>query len=144
MKPSILALTALACLLSVPAQAQDIRYTPAAPGSPFSSAAEVDGILYLAGQIGMRPDGKLAEGFEGQGRQVMDNIAATLKAHGLGMDDVFKCTVMLADMSRWGDFNTIYVTYFKPDRLPARSAFGASGLAMGAAMEVECLAKVRR
>jgi enamine deaminase RidA (YjgF/YER057c/UK114 family) len=70
----------------------------------------------------------------------MDNIGAVLAAHGLGFDDVFKCTVMLADMSQWGEFNKVYVGYFKPDRRPARSAFGANGLALGAALEVECWA----
>ena len=53
---------------------------------------------------------------------------------------MFKCTVMLADMAEWEAFNKIYVTYFKPDRLPARSAFGANGLARGARVELECVA----
>jgi enamine deaminase RidA (YjgF/YER057c/UK114 family) len=47
---------------------------------------------------------------------------------------------MLDDMSQWNAFNAVYVTYFAPDRLPARSAFGADGLALGATLEVECLA----
>jgi 2-iminobutanoate/2-iminopropanoate deaminase len=64
----------------------------------------------------------------------------SLKLAGAGLDDVFKCTVMLADMSQWARFNAVYVTYFKPDRLPARSAFGASGLAFGAGVELECMA----
>jgi 2-iminobutanoate/2-iminopropanoate deaminase len=55
---------------------------------------------------------------------------------------VFKCTVMLADMTKWPDFNKVYVSYFDPDRLPARSAFGASGLALGAQVEVECWAYI--
>ncbi len=67
-------------------------------------------------------------------------IRATLKGSGRSIDDIFKCTVMLSDMSHWGEFNNIYVTYFKPDRLPARSAIGANGLARGAMLEVECLA----
>jgi enamine deaminase RidA (YjgF/YER057c/UK114 family) len=61
-----------------------------------------------------------------------------LKANGLTFDDVFKCTVMPADTSKWGDFNKIYVTYFNPDGLPARSALGANGLALGAQVELEC------
>ena len=55
------------------------------------------------------------------------------------MDDVVKCTVMLADMAEWDAMNREYVTYF-PRRLPARSAFGADGLALGALLEVECIA----
>ena len=109
---------------------------------PFSDAVQVGNILYLSGQIGSTADGKglVPGGMEAEAKQVMDNIGAVLKAHGRSFDDVFKCTVMLADMRQWGDFNKIYVTYFKPDRLPARSALGANGLALGAAVEVECWA----
>jgi enamine deaminase RidA (YjgF/YER057c/UK114 family) len=49
---------------------------------------------------------------------------------------------MLADMAKWADFNKVYLAYFDPDRLPARSAFGANGLALGAQVEVECWAYV--
>ena len=56
------------------------------------------------------------------------------------MDNVVKCTIMIADMSKWEDFNKVYVTYFKPGRLPARSALGANGLALGGEIEVECMA----
>lgn len=107
---------------------------------PFSSAVRVGDILYLSGVIGTGDDGKLAPGIEAQTRQTMDNIAAMLKRAGRSFDDVFKCTVMIDDMSQWQAFNRVYVTYFKPDRLPARSALGADGLALGALVEVECLA----
>lgn len=113
-----------------------------AAGLPFSDAVKVGDILYLSGQLGNLP-GKLElapGGIEGQTRQMMENIARVLNAHGRSFDDVFKCTVMLADMNQWQAFNQIYVTYFKPHRLPARSAFGAKGLALGAAVEVECCA----
>lgn len=56
------------------------------------------------------------------------------------MDNVVKCTVMLADMRNWAAFNEVYMTYFNSNRLPARSAFGVSGLAQGAPLEVECIA----
>jgi enamine deaminase RidA (YjgF/YER057c/UK114 family) len=56
------------------------------------------------------------------------------------MDEVVKCTVFLADMSKYAAFNEIYVSYFKPGRMPARSAMGVSNLANGAALEVECWA----
>jgi len=71
---------------------------------------------------------------------MMENIARVLNAEGRSFDDVFKCTVMLADMSEWPRFNKVYLEYFKPERLPARSAFGANGLALGAAVEMECWA----
>ena len=64
-----------------------------------------------------------------------------LRFCGLDFADVVKCTVMLADMSEWAEFNAIYTTYFAPDRLPARSAFGCNGLALGAKLELECLAR---
>lgn len=120
--------------------AQAADYIAAPPGMPFSSAARVGDILYLAGEIGQTPDGKLPAGMEAQAVQTMENIAATLKKNGASYDDVFKCTVMLTDMSKWADFNKVYVKYFKPDRLPARSAIGANGLALGAVVEVECWA----
>ena len=69
----------------------------------------------------------------------MDNIRTSLEAHGLSMRDVVKCTVMLADMSEWAAFNEIYKSYFTPP-YPTRSALGASGLALGARVEVECIA----
>ena len=109
---------------------------------PFSTAVAAGGILWISGEVGTGADGKLVEGFEPQVRQTLDNITATLKTQGLTMDDVFKCTVYLADMKRWEDFNRIYVRYFKKGRLPARSAVGANGLAGGALTEVECLAKL--
>ena len=107
---------------------------------PFSSAVRVGEILYISGVIGTGDDGALAPGMEAQARRAMDNIGAMLKRAGRSFDDVFKCTVMVEDMKQWQAFNTVYMTYFKPDRLPARSAFGTDGLALGALVEVECLA----
>lgn len=107
---------------------------------PFSEAVRVGDTLYLSGQIGIAPDGKLPEGIEAQARQTMDNIGATLKGQGLGWGDVVKCTVMLDNMADWPAFNKVYVTYFPDGKFPARSAFGADGLALGALLEVECIA----
>jgi reactive intermediate/imine deaminase len=107
---------------------------------PFSEAVRVGDILYLSGQLGRGPDGKLPEGIEAQTRQTLDNIGATLKLAGLGYGDVFHCTAMLSDMKLWPDFNKVYVTYFREGKRPARSAFGASGLALGALVELECQA----
>ena len=111
-------------------------------GLPFSQSVQVGEVVYFSGQIGNRPGTlRLAEGgMEGQTRQAMENIRAALAARGLTFDDVFKCTVMLADMSRWADFNKVYVGYFKPGRYPGRSSFGANCLAMGAQVELECWA----
>lgn len=118
--------------------------SPAAAAArlPFSQAVRVGDILYLSGAIGVLP-GKMElapGGMEAEAKQTMENIGEILKANGLGFDDVFKCTAMLADMSKWGAFNKIYATYFKPEHLPTRSALGANGLALGAQVELECWA----
>jgi reactive intermediate/imine deaminase len=112
---------------------------------PFSEAVRVDDTLYLSGQIGIRPGTmELVEGgMAAEARQTLDNIKTTLEAHGHRMSDVVKCTVMLADIGEWGTFNEIYQDYFSAP-YPARSAFGANGLAMGARVELECIAAVAR
>jgi reactive intermediate/imine deaminase len=107
---------------------------------PFSDAVRVGDTLYLSGQLGIGADGKLPEGIEAQTRAALDNIGAILKRAGLGYGDVFHCTAMLSDMKLWPDFNKVYVTYFPEGKRPARSAFGASGLALGALIELECQA----
>ena len=120
--------------------------SPAAKAAklPFSQAVRVGDVLYLSGALGNVPGTRelVPGGMEAQARQTMENIRAVLKDNGLSFGDVFKCTVMLADMSRWDDFNKIYVTYFDPERLPARSAFGTNGLALGAEVELECWAYI--
>ena len=122
--------------------------SPAAKAAklPFSQAVRVGDVLYLSGALGNIPGTRelVSGGMEAQARQTMENIRAVLQDNGLSFGDVFKCTVMLADMSRWDDFNTIYVTYFDPDRLPTRSAFGTSGLALGAEVELECWAYIKK
>ncbi|MGA8711670.1 MAG: Rid family hydrolase [Roseiarcus sp.] len=112
-------------------------------GLPFSAAVRVGDMLYLSGALGNLPGSlTLAEGgIEGQARQTMNNIGAVLRFCGLDFADVVKCTIMLADMAEWAEFNKVYVTYFAPERLPARSAFGCNGLALGGRLEVECIAR---
>jgi 2-iminobutanoate/2-iminopropanoate deaminase len=112
-------------------------------GLPFSAAVRVGDMLYLSGALGNLPGTlRLAEGgVSGQARQTMENIGAVLRFCGLDFADVVKCTIMLANMSEWAEFNKVYVTYFAPARLLARSAFGCSGLALGGRLEVECLAR---
>jgi 2-iminobutanoate/2-iminopropanoate deaminase len=115
------------------------RSTLGGKALPFSSAVRIGDILYLSGQMGFREDGTLADGMEGQARQALENIRAVLASAGLGFGDVFHCTVMLADMKQWPDFNQVYLDYFS-DPLPTRSAFGANGLALGGLVELECQA----
>ncbi len=73
----------------------------------------------------------------------MENIKATLGRHDLTMQDILKCTVFLADISEWPLFNNVYAGYFEKEHYPARSALAASGLAMGARVEVECIAALK-
>jgi len=115
---------------------------PAVNGQPlpFSEAVRVGDTLYLSGQLGIGPDGKLPDGIEAQTRQAMDNIGTVLKRAGLSYGDVFHCTAFLADMKDWPAFNKVYVPYFPAGKMPARSAFGANGLALGAKLEIECQA----
>jgi reactive intermediate/imine deaminase len=114
----------------------------AAAKSPLSQAVRVGDVVYLSGSIGVVPGTRqLAPGgIDAEAKQTMENIGAVLKANGLSFDDVFKCTAMLSDMANWEAFNKVYVTYFQPGHLPARSAFGAGGLALGAQLELECWA----
>ena len=107
---------------------------------PFSDAVRVGDVLYLSGQLGIGADGKLPVGIEAQTRLALDNVGAILKRAGLGYEHVFHCTAMLADMKDWPAMNKVYVTYFPEGKRPARSAFGASGLALGGLIELECQA----
>ena len=111
---------------------------------PFSEAVRVGHMLYLSGQIGIDPStSKLAEGgIAAETRQTLENIKVSLEKHGSSMAEVVKCTVYLADINEWAAMNKVYVTYF-PSNPPARSALGASGLALGSRTEIECMATVQ-
>lgn len=108
---------------------------------PFSEAVRAGDTLYLSGQVGIKPGTMqlVTGGIREEARQALENIRISLEAHGYSMRDVIKCTVMLADISEWATFNEVYKTFFTAP-YPARSAFGASGLALGARVEVECVA----
>ena len=108
---------------------------------PFSEAVRAGDFLYASGQVGNVP-GKLElapGGIQAEARQAMQNIDAILKRHGSSLADAVKCTVFLTDMKEWPAFNEVYREFF-PEHFPARSALGANGLALGARVEVECIA----
>ena len=128
--------------ITAPASAKPPEYFGSDLGFPFSEAVQVGDMLFLSGQIGTVPGSRtvVPGGIDAEAKQTMDNIGAVLRRRGLGYDSLVKCTVMLADMKDWPAFNTVYATYFKPGRFPARSAFGANGLALGSRVEVECWA----
>jgi len=115
---------------------------PGNEGRPFSSAVRVDKLLFVSGAIGYDVDsGALVEGgIQPETKKTLENIAETLEMFGSSMDKVVKCTVFLADIEEWGAMNEVYVTFFS--NMPARSALGASGLALGARTEIECIAVV--
>lgn len=112
---------------------------------PFSEAVRVGDVLYLSGQVGIKPGTMqlVAGGIREEARQALENIRTSLVAIGYTLGDVVKCTVMLADISEWAAFNEVYKTFFSAP-YPARSALGANGLALGARVEVECIAAVDR
>jgi reactive intermediate/imine deaminase len=138
-------ITAAALLIASTASVAQpaMQHFSAGPTAPFSTAVRVGDVVYLSGAIGVGPDGKLPDGFEAQAKQTMENVGKSLKTAGVGWEDVFKCTVMIENMADWPKFNTIYVPYFPKGKLPARSAFGADGLALGALLELECMARAR-
>lgn len=113
------------------------------PNFPFSEAVQVGPFLYLSGQIGTDPETRqlVSGGIGPETRQTLDNIKSTVEKYGSSMDRVIKCTVFLADMAEWPAMNEVYATFF-PENKPARSAMGASGLALEARVEIECIAVV--
>jgi 2-iminobutanoate/2-iminopropanoate deaminase len=140
-----LALAGTACLLASTTFAKPPEFLNSGkvyPSNvPLAEAVRMDKTLLLSGQIGIQPGTlKLVPGgLKEETRQTMENIKTTLEAHGYSLDDLVKCTVMLADIGKWGEFNDVYKTYFKA-HFPARSALGVTGLAIGAQVEVECVA----
>jgi reactive intermediate/imine deaminase len=112
-------------------------------GLPFSDAVRAGPFLFVSGQIGNRPGTlELAPGgIRPEARQALENIRAILRDNGSSMERVVKCTVFLADIAEWAAFNAVYAEFFPTDP-PARSALGANGLALGARVEVDCLAFV--
>lgn len=111
-------------------------------GLVFSQAVQVENILYLSGQIGGSGAGLVSGGIIPETKQIMENIKRILEQNDSSMDNVIKCTCMLADISELTAMNSEYVKYF-PTHKPARSAFGTSGLTRGARVEIECMAYVK-
>jgi len=109
----------------------------------FSSAVRSGNLLFLSGQIGTEPGAEplrvVDGGAEAEARQTMEHIRTVLAAEGLTMDDVVKCTLFLDDIADYGAVNEVYISYFPGDP-PARSAMSVEALALGAALEIECIA----
>ena len=109
---------------------------------PFPEGVRVGNMLYLSGQLGNLPGTlRLAEGgLRAEARQTLENIRMVLRGQGLDLQHLVRCTVMLADMADWPAFNEVYREFFGTTPLPARSALGCNGLALGARVEIECIA----
>ncbi len=148
MKTIIILLAATGFVLANPCQAgqPEVEHFSSNPDMqlPFSDAVRVGNMLYLSGKIGNIPGTRqLAEGgIRGETRQALENIKASLEKYGSSLEEVVKCTVFLADIGEWEAMNEVYVTYFPVDP-PARSALGASGLALNSRVEIECMAALR-
>lgn len=122
-----------------------LRSRAVSPGGlPFPDGVRIDNFVILSGQIGVEPGtlNLVPGGIEAEARQTFVNLRLTLEAHGMKLSDIVRVQVMLADMADWPRFNKVYLDFF-PDASPARSAFGANGLALNARVEVEAFA-VRR
>ena len=112
-------------------------------GLPFSEVVRVGNTMYLSGHVG-NIYGKLElvpGGIEAETRQTMENIRTSLENHGASLDDIVKCTIFLADIKEWEQMNKVYRTFFQ-EHYPARSALGQNELALGARVEIECIAAV--
>lgn len=112
------------------------------PGVPFPEGVRVGQLHFLSGVIGHLP-GEMqlpSGGIVPEARQAMHNLQSVLQGQGLGLQHLVRCTVMLADMADWPAFNEVWREAFGQIPLPARSAFGCQGLALGARVEIECIA----
>lgn len=127
----------LSMVLAMPsAHAQPARY-------PFAEAVQQGDVLYLSGQIGIAPGqaGLVEGGVATETRQAMENIGAVLRRNGRDYADLVKCTVMMTDMAQWAKMNQVYAGFFPDGKFPARSALGATALALGASVEIDCIAR---
>jgi 2-iminobutanoate/2-iminopropanoate deaminase len=115
------------------------------PVAPFSHATEVDGWVFLTGQmptIPGNPQAELPEGIEAQARQVFDNLGRVLAGLGLELRHVARAGVYLTHFDEdYAIFNRLYRSYFEPGRLPARTCIGVSALALGARVEIDFIAR---
>ena len=116
--------------------------------APFSHAVEAEGWVILTGQMPTRPgtpDAPLPEGIEAQTRQVMVNLETVLKGLSLDLGDVVQCRCFLTAFERdYASFNEAYKAFFASDRLPARTTVGVTALAVGALVEIDCIARRRQ
>lgn len=135
-------LVSLVVVPALGAQQKEVLQVPGAvAGLPFSPAVRVGDVIYLSGQIGNRIGTRelVPGGIAAETRQTLENIGTVLQSAGSSLDRVFKCTVFLADIGDYAAMNEVYAGFFPKDP-PARSTVAGSGLALGARVEIECMA----
>jgi reactive intermediate/imine deaminase len=132
------------CPASGPGPHRQVLAPNPAPMPVFSPAIRTGKLVFLSGQLGLRPGTReiVEGGIQAETRQTLENIRSLLEEIGLGLPDVVKCTVFLTDMEDYAPMNEVYREFFPQDP-PARSALAATGLALGARVEIECIAAAR-
>lgn len=147
MKNSLYFIITLALVSVTPLKAQEkssivfhASHEEKKQSAPYSDAVSVGNLFFLAGQIGMDQSTRtmVPGGIKAETEQVIKNIAAVLEYHGMGLDRVVKCTVILSNIDDFAAFNEVYSQYFT--KKPARTTFAASGLAANAMIEIEVVA----
>lgn len=115
------------------------------PVAPFSHAVEADGWVFVTGQMPTdpaAPDAPLPDGIVAQTRRVLDNLKLVLAGVGLGFEHVVMARIYLTDFERdYKAMNDTYVGYFAEGQLPARTTIGVTGLAVGALVEIDLVAR---
>jgi len=121
-------------------QAIQTNGAPAALG-PYSQAIRSGDFVFCSGQVGLDPaTGELVDGVDAQAERALRNLQAVLDAAGLGLDDVVKTTIFLADVNDFAAVNAVYAK-FMPEPPPARSTVGIAALPKGALVEIEAIAR---
>jgi reactive intermediate/imine deaminase len=143
MRPIVLALAVLlaAALPAAAVEKQVLAAGQPVEGLPFSPAVRAGDFIFLSGQIGNLPGKRelVPGGIGPETRQTLEGIQRTLTEAGSSLERVVKCTVFLADIADYAAMNEVYRSFFPKDP-PARSTAAAGGLALGARVEIECIA----
>ena len=115
------------------------------PVAPFSHAVEVDGWVFVTGQMPTdpeAPDAPLPAGIEAQTRRVVDNLKVVLGGIGLGLEHVTMARIYLTEFERdYDGLNALWPSFFEPGKLPARTTVGVTALAVGALVEIDLVAR---
>lgn len=113
--------------------------------APYSHAVEVDGWLFITGQMPIAPDGSVPQGIEAQTAVVMENLKGVLQGVNADLSQVVSARVFLTDFdAHYERMNKVYASYFRQGRFPARTCVGVTGLARGCLVEIDFIARRRR